>query len=73
MVQKMSDRQGIAISCSLKSVANGEISFLVKAYTCYYVFFGCFKGGDITFPPFRFRGQDFGSDCASSWSLLTFP
>ena len=26
--------------------------------------FGCF--------PFRFRGRDFGSDCVSSWSLLTF-
>ena len=22
--------------------------------------------------PFWFRGQDFGSDCTSSWSLLTF-
>ena len=29
-----------------------------------YCSFGCF--------PFRFRGREFGSDCASSWPLLSF-
>ena len=29
----------------------------------------CFRDGNF---PFLFQGQDFGSDCTTSWSLLTF-
>ena len=33
----MNERRGIPICCSLKSAANSEVSFFVKAYTCFII------------------------------------
>ena len=44
----------------------------IAAPSVYHMFSIILSFSYFSYFPFWFRGQDFGSGCASSWSLLTF-